>query len=362
MFVALEIKKMRIMQMKSPLILSLLLACSLSEIAHADWYKSTAEPSLVVRDAPDISGKKLDNIPVGGKINVLERIGKEESIGGNNGHWVKIQWKDKIAYAFDAFLTPLAIPETTSDATPSVKSKRSAGKGASIDDVLDQVYEGFDTKNDCRRYHADRPDAHYCMKVDRLDTLTTEEGVRTYVLLSGELTNAGGAAGSHVDAGLVGALVIGEGENGVEIIAGDPGISIAAFGRGPTKWEFVKLGPSNYWGWKNTWGDAHQGIGGSRHSILAPYGKKIQELAGFVESYSDEGYCDEASGCKVTSYDSTLKIDSTQIGEKVFPLVITVTGKEKGKPIPEKTWTLPFDVKKWEYVEPKDWPLMGLEF
>lgn len=161
--------------------------------------------------------------------------------------------------------------------------------------------------------------------------------MRTYVLLSGTMTNDRGESGSHVDLGMVGALVIGKGQNGVEIIAGDPLIPIGAFGTAPTKWDFIKLGPSDYWGWQNTWGDAHQGIGGTRYSILAPYGKRVRELANFAQSYSDEGNCDEESGCKVTSYDSTLKIDTTQIGEKVFPLMITVTGKKEGNPIKEKT-------------------------
>ena len=358
---ALEIEQM---QMKTPLILSLLLGCTLGETASADWYKSTAEPNLVVRTSPDVSGKKLGNVPVDGKVNVLERVGNQESIGGNDGYWVKIEWKDKTAYAFDAFLTPVASHDSPSKDQPVAvtPSKRIAGKALSVDEVLNEVYEGYDDKNNCRRYHSDRPDYYYCMKVDRLDTVRTAEGLRTYVVLSGEMTNAAGDGGSHVDAGMVGALIIGESDKGAEIIAGSPNLDIGAFGRGPTQWEFIKLGPSNYWGWKNTWGDAHQGFSGSRYSILAPYGKKIQELAGFVKDYSDEGKCDEGSGCTVTSYDSHLEIDSTQIGEKVFPLRITVTGKEQGKPITEKTWTLPFDTKQWAYEEPSDWVLKGLDF
>ncbi|QQZ28107.1 SH3 domain-containing protein [Thiothrix subterranea] len=165
------------MQIKSSLVLSLLLVCSQSEIAYADWYKSTAEPSLVVRDAPDVGGAKIGNVPVDGKVDVLERVGKEESIGGNSGHWVKIQWKDKTAYAFDAFLTPIAddVSESQERSSSSTKSKSASGKALSVDDVLDKVYEGFDAKNNCRRYHSDQPDYYYCMKVDRVDTLTTEE-------------------------------------------------------------------------------------------------------------------------------------------------------------------------------------------
>jgi hypothetical protein len=345
---------MRNRQIKTSLILSFVLACSLGETASAEWHESTAEPSLVVRAKPDVGAAKWGNVPVGGKVNVLEQVGNEESIGGNTGHWVKIQWKDKTAYAFDAFLTPVA----SHDAAPQAQTPEQA---SSLEDVLDMVYEGHD-KNNCLRYHSDTPKYYYCMKVDRVDTVRANDGLRTYVLLSGEMTNGDGEGGSHVDGGLVGALVLKEGSKGMEIIAGDPAISMGAFGSGPTKWDLVKLGPSSYWGWKNTWGDTHQGITGTRYSILAPYGKKIKELAGFVQDYSDEGNCDEASGCKATSYTSHLKIDSTQIGDKVFPLNITVSGTEKGKTIPEKTWIFPFDTKTWSYVEPKGWTLENLEF
>jgi hypothetical protein len=97
----------------------------------------------------------------------------------------------------------------------------------------------------------------YCFKIDRTDKLNTDTGMRTYVLLSGTMTNDRGESGSHVDLGMVGALVIGKGQNEVEIITGDPLMPIGAFDTVPTKWDFIKLGPSDYWGWQNTWGNAH---------------------------------------------------------------------------------------------------------
>ena len=75
--------------------------------AFADWYKAAAEPNLVVRDSPDVSGNKLGNVPYGGKVNVIERVGGKESIGGRSGYWVKIQWKSGDGYAFDTFLESL---------------------------------------------------------------------------------------------------------------------------------------------------------------------------------------------------------------------------------------------------------------
>ncbi len=42
-----------------------LLSVFVSGNVFADWYKAVAEPNLVVRDAPDVSGKKLGNVPYG---------------------------------------------------------------------------------------------------------------------------------------------------------------------------------------------------------------------------------------------------------------------------------------------------------
>lgn len=72
------------------------------------WYKVSAEPNLVVRASPDVTGKKLGTAPYGGKIQVLGKTGNTDSIGGREGSWVKIQWQSREAYVFDAFLEPLS--------------------------------------------------------------------------------------------------------------------------------------------------------------------------------------------------------------------------------------------------------------
>ena len=92
----------------------LLLCCH--TVYAADWFKATAKPSLVVRDAPDVDGSKLGTVPYNGRVKVLERVSSQESIGGREGHWVKIQWKNTTAYAFDAFLEAM-------DTEPAVNNK-----------------------------------------------------------------------------------------------------------------------------------------------------------------------------------------------------------------------------------------------
>ncbi|MBU0654686.1 MAG: SH3 domain-containing protein [Gammaproteobacteria bacterium] len=95
----------------------------ISSNAVADWYKAVAEPNLVVRDAPDVSGNKLGNVPYGGKVNLIERVGGKESIGGRTGHWAKIQWKDRNGYVFDAFLESMG---STGSNTGGINSRNSA--------------------------------------------------------------------------------------------------------------------------------------------------------------------------------------------------------------------------------------------
>lgn len=82
-----------------------------TETNSSGWHIVTAEPNLVVRSKPSVSGGKLGKVPHGGKIKVLERTEERDSIGGRNGVWVKIEWQDTTGYAFDAFLEPIGTHE-----------------------------------------------------------------------------------------------------------------------------------------------------------------------------------------------------------------------------------------------------------
>lgn len=71
---------------------------------QGEWYVSTAKPVLVVRSTPDVTGEKIGTVPEGGKVKVLEKNVKPDSISGRSGSWVKIEWQDGIGYVFDGFL------------------------------------------------------------------------------------------------------------------------------------------------------------------------------------------------------------------------------------------------------------------
>lgn len=157
--------------------------------------------------------------------------------------------------------------------------------------ILDQAYPIYDQKHAC--WISDDGDGgRYCMKLDSEQKLTLKDGERLYVIASGELVDAQGESNtSHASIGSVGAFVA-ETRNGKsEVIATNPAIQAGASGIGPTAWKLVKLGPKDYWGWQNTWGDCHQGYCGSRYSILAPYGKSVKEIGFITSEYDDTGAC-----------------------------------------------------------------------
>ncbi len=92
------------------------------------WYQATAKPSLVVRAEPKVTGKQVGNIPTGGKVKVLAATGKSDFIGGRDGGWVKIEWQDKTAYVFDAFLEKIGAQTSSNSNTTSTKPSTSTGK------------------------------------------------------------------------------------------------------------------------------------------------------------------------------------------------------------------------------------------
>ena len=253
--------------------------------------------------------------------------------------------------------------------------------------ILDQAYPVYDQKHAC--WISDDGDgSRYCMKLDTEQKLTLKEAERLYVIASGELVDEQGESiASHANIGSVGAFVA-ETRNGKsEVIAANPAIQAGASGIGPTGWKLVKLGPADYWGWQNTWGDCHQGYCGNRYSILAPYGKSVKEIGSMTADYDTSGACGGATtdkldesgntildekgepiqmdlSCEQTSITmgSTLRIDTRNAKAKVYPMLITVTGYDKGVQIPPKAWRFTFDSKKWQYQQPANYPLAEADF
>lgn len=221
---------------------------------------------------------------------------------------------------------------------------------------LSGVYGDYDQQHGCWNTTAEDQDFEYqyCMKLDRVDAISSNTGKRLYILAAGGLPDP--SAGAHATPGLIGAFVLEDHNGHTETIAANDKIAAGNFGTAPKQWKFVRLGPSDYWGWQNTDGYTGQGITESFFIVLAPFGKSVRDLAKHLPAgYDDSGMdCPESSKtCGKTAWTSTLDVDSSG-SDSIFPLVLTVKGSSRGKELKNKSFKLPFERKTWSYPKPED--------
>lgn len=256
----------------------------------------------------------------------------------------------------------LALLTACSREAEHVPAPATVAVAPSSNDLMSRIYGNKDSKSGC--WFIKREEQTFCLKVARFDPLKVGDEHRYYLLAKGYVSDEkGNENGSHAELGAVGAFVfVDQGGQTIQV-AGDKLIAVGSSGQAPEDWKFLQLGPQDYWGWTNTWGDCHQGYCGTRYSILAPYGKGVKDMAGFVASYEDTGTCgDQDCEGKTTSIESTLKVDTSVSDQKVYPLLISVSGNEMDKTLEARTWSFKFDEKKWKYLEPADWPLRDRDF
>lgn len=231
-----------------------------------------------------------------------------------------------------------------------------------LETLLGSVYGKYSEKDKCWVTLDRENNQKYCMKIDKVDKISAGNQKRIYVILSGNSIDDEGTEESfHSLSGMIGAFVIEDLEGQLSILSSSPQIPMGSSGSAPGGWELSKIGYDNYYGWKNTTGDCHQGYCGNYYVILAPYGKRVKDIAGVVSGYSNDGNCSDEP-CKSTSLEARLEFDTTNTTDKVFPLVVTVSGSDAGKSIKQKKWTIPFNEKKWEYIPPKDYILNDRDF
>lgn len=222
--------------------------------------------------------------------------------------------------------------------------------------VLNQIYDKYSSDYDCWHTFDAESNKKYCMEVGRLDKINVNGVDRYYLLAPGWIADDyGKPAGVHVDNGLVGAFVL-EVRNGeLGIIAGNTGISIGTSGQAPSEWNFVNLGSSDNWGWQSVQGYCQMGWCDSSYVILAPYDKTIRNLAdNLPASHSYENSSSFGNPESNVNISVELKIDSSNVNEKMFPLLLTVTGTKENKKIEPKTYKILFSEEQWKYVTPKE--------
>lgn len=155
--------------------------------------------------------------------------------------------------------------------------------------------------------------------------------------------------------GLIGAFVLEEhgGHTGMIVASADK-VTVGSMGAAPEKWKLVQLGSPDYWGWQNTQGFCQQGICESLYAILAPYGKGIRELARHLPAeYDSSGACADGDDKCAVTWQVKLEVEAAK-SDGVFPLLLTVTGEDKGEQMAPKTYRVPFDKKSWSYEVPKE--------
>ena len=230
-----------------------------------------------------------------------------------------------------------------------------------LETLLGSIYEKYSEKNKCWIALDRENNQKYCMKIDKIDKVIAGTQNRIYAILSGDAIDDEGEEESfHVLSGMIGAFVIEDIEGQLSILSSSPQIPMGSYGSAPGGWELSKIGNDNYYGWKNTTGDCHQGYCGSYYVLLAPYGKRVKDIAGIVSGYSNTGNCSEL--CKPTSLEAKLEFDITNTTGKVFPLIDTVRGSDARKTVKKKRWVLSLNEKKWEYKTPKDYILNNRDF
>jgi hypothetical protein len=71
-----------------------------------------SENGLRLRLDGNNSGKILDTIPFGSKVEIIEEKDKEEVINNTKGKWCKVKWQNKSGWVFNAYLSENIIKKT----------------------------------------------------------------------------------------------------------------------------------------------------------------------------------------------------------------------------------------------------------
>jgi hypothetical protein len=227
----------------------------------------------------------------------------------------------------------------------------------SVFNLLNQVYGNYDAKRKCWVTPIEgSSESYYCMKITKSNIINTKSGKRNYLVLTSDVINKSGEEiSSHAASGKAGLFIIDL--RGAKLLAAKPEIFLGSFGMVPKEWNLIKLAPSDYWGWQTSFSYVGMGLYFNYYIIFAPYGKMgIKELTTIVADYDDSG----AGGS--TEISAKIKVDNLQVNKRVFPLKVKITGKINGKKLRVRTWVLPFNTRKWQYVKPKRWPLANFDY
>ncbi|UOO90964.1 hypothetical protein LVJ82_08380 [Vitreoscilla massiliensis] len=136
---------------------------------------------------------------------------------------------------------------------------------------------------------------------------------------------------------------------------------IGAYGTAPRAkaWSLHQFGPKTY-GYLSQHADMHHGYAGSHYVILTPWKQGVAR-SWLGASYNTEGASE--TGKKYADLDAKFYINTqgkTTAG--MYPLVFKVNNQSNGKKHPQKTYGVPFNAAKGQYVAPKNFPLNDIDY
>jgi hypothetical protein len=102
-------------------------------------FYSNAKLGLMLRDSPSQNAKKIDLIPFNSKVHSLTIKYPGETISGVYGYWRKIEYKNKIGWAFGGFLTQTS-PNAREKFEKGEKCKASQAEVELIDGRIIDVF------------------------------------------------------------------------------------------------------------------------------------------------------------------------------------------------------------------------------
>jgi len=135
--------------MKQSLLLIAVLLLGMNVIAQTGTMYVAAKAGLSIRETPAASGKVLDKIPYGEKINILVNNDSLIKIPteGFNGSWVKTTYKGKTGYIVNSYLFPVPPPKATVKTLRDYLAQLSpvAGAPVNVKTTIKSIDEPFNT-------------------------------------------------------------------------------------------------------------------------------------------------------------------------------------------------------------------------
>jgi hypothetical protein len=181
--------------------------------------------------------------------------------------------------------------------------------------------------------------------------LITPNGTRLYIVAQGN-----SKIDCHACGGIIGVFMFeepGDSSRPPKLLASSPAIDVGSWGTSDSlDIQFAEFGQNYYYGWliKDSW--FGQGTLIENYQIILPVGREFV-IAGNVPSQRENGgACTKPSDCYESNF--SLKIDTANTSQKLYPLILTRTGKEGGRTLRPQEYRVEYDPALSRYRLPNN--------